>query len=117
MILTYKFRIKDATSRKRLERHARSVNFVWNYCCEIQRKAESNRKAGRHVFWPTHFDLERSGLEITKTFYTGYARQFTPQWRKRIGSPLSGFPLLATSAFSSERAKYDSIRVHAKLNQ
>ena len=61
--------------------------------------------------------LERSGLEITKTFYTGYARQFTPQWRKRIGSPLSGFPLLATSAFSSERAKYDSIRVHAKLNQ
>lgn len=57
MILTYKFRIKDATSRKRLERHARATNFVWNYCCEIQRKAESNWRAGRSGRWPSHFDL------------------------------------------------------------
>lgn len=57
MFLTYKFRIKDATSRKRLERHARAVNFVWNYCCEVQRKAEDNWKAGRVSRWPSHFDL------------------------------------------------------------
>jgi len=57
VILTYKFRIKDATSRKRLERHSRAVNFVWNYCCEIQRKAESNWKAGRASRWPMHFAL------------------------------------------------------------
>lgn len=57
MILTYKFRIKDATSRKRLERHARAVNFVWNYCCEVQRKAESNWKAGCVSRWPSHFTL------------------------------------------------------------
>jgi len=59
MILTYKFRIKDSNSRKRLEAHARAVNFVWNYCCEVQRKAESNWRAGRKSRWPTHFDLTK----------------------------------------------------------
>ncbi len=34
-ITTYQFRIKDATSRKHLERMASAVNFVWNYCNEI----------------------------------------------------------------------------------
>lgn len=57
MILTYKFRIKDATSRKRLERHTRAVNFVWNFCCEVQRKAEDGWRAGRPARWPSHFDL------------------------------------------------------------
>lgn len=59
MILTYKFRIKDSNSRKRLERHARAVNFVWNYCCEVQRKAESNWRAGMVARWPSHFTLTK----------------------------------------------------------
>lgn len=57
MILTFKYRVKDVTSRKRLEGHARAVNFVWNYCCEIQRKAESKWNAGSTARWPSHFDL------------------------------------------------------------
>lgn len=57
MILTFKYRIKDATTGKHLERHSRAVNHVWNYCCEIQRKAESSWKAGTDSRWPSAFDL------------------------------------------------------------
>ena len=32
MILTFRYRIKDATTAKRLRAHARAVNCVWNYC-------------------------------------------------------------------------------------
>jgi putative transposase len=34
-VITYKFRIKDATTAKRLIRMAAAVNFVWNYCNEV----------------------------------------------------------------------------------
>jgi putative transposase len=57
MILTFKFRVKDATTGKHLDRHARAVNFVWNYCCQIQREAEARWKAGRVSRWPSAFDL------------------------------------------------------------
>lgn len=50
--LTYRYRVKDATSGKHLARMARAVNFVWNYCGEAQEHAE--RWGGR---WPTAFDL------------------------------------------------------------
>lgn len=60
MILTFKYRVKDATVGKHLDRHARAVNFVWNYCCEIQRKVEGYYKAGAPKRrWPTHFDLSK----------------------------------------------------------
>jgi putative transposase len=52
MILTYKYRVKDATSRKRLAAHARACNYVWNYLCDVQRHAQK-----WHRRWPTHFDL------------------------------------------------------------
>ena len=42
MILTYKYRIKDGTVGKRLDRHSRACNFVWNYCCQIQREAQAD---------------------------------------------------------------------------
>ena len=57
MILTYKYRIKDGTVGKRLDRHSRACNFVWNYCCQIQREAQSRWVAGRAVRWPSAFDL------------------------------------------------------------
>lgn len=57
MMMTYKFRLKDSNSRKHLERHSRAVNFVWNYCCGVQRKAESNWRAGMVSKWPSHFTL------------------------------------------------------------
>lgn len=57
MFLTFKYRIKDASARKHLRRHAVAVNQVWNYCCEVQRKAEAYWKAGEVRRWPSHYDL------------------------------------------------------------
>jgi IS605 OrfB family transposase len=43
MIRTYKYRIKDASTAKKLMAMARSVNFVWNYCNETSLYAIKNR--------------------------------------------------------------------------
>lgn len=43
MIVTYNFRIKDSTSRKKLCKLASSVNFVWNYCNATSFDAIRNR--------------------------------------------------------------------------
>lgn len=57
MMITFKFRVKDKTSGKRLEAHSRAVNYVWNFCCATQREAERRRKAGMDIHWPSVFDL------------------------------------------------------------
>ena len=51
-ILTYNFRIKDATSSIHLERMARAVNFVWNYCNETSFNAIRNNGE-----WLSKFDF------------------------------------------------------------
>lgn len=57
MILTYKYRIKDATTGKHLNRYAWGCNQVWNFCVATQREAERRRKGGLSVRWPSAFDL------------------------------------------------------------
>ncbi len=59
MILTYRYRIKDGgtATRRALRAQARAVNYVWNYCCEIDREAHRRWKAGRPVRRPTSYDL------------------------------------------------------------
>jgi IS605 OrfB family transposase len=59
MMLTFKYRVKDggASTRRALRAQARSVNFVWNYCCQIDREASNRWKAGRVAKRPTAFDL------------------------------------------------------------
>jgi putative transposase len=52
MMLTYRYRVKDATAGKRLSRMARAVNQVWNYCGGIQ---NDSRRLNRR--WPSGFDL------------------------------------------------------------
>lgn len=53
MVLTFKFRICDKHSAD-LNRQARAINFVWNYCNETQRKAvQSGRK------WLSGVDLQK----------------------------------------------------------
>lgn len=53
MILTYRYRIKETGGAMReLERQARAVNFVWNFCGETQ---EASRRFNR--CWPSGFDL------------------------------------------------------------
>ncbi len=52
MVLTYRYRIKDATTGRHLRRQAREVNRVWNYCVEIHNAARRHNKR-----WPSGFDL------------------------------------------------------------
>jgi putative transposase len=52
MFITYRYRVKDSTVRRELERQARAVNFVWNYCGEIQEAAWRQNKK-----WPTRWDF------------------------------------------------------------
>ena len=57
MVITFKFRVKDATTGKYLARHAYAANQVWNFCVATQREAEARWKAGRAANWPSAFDL------------------------------------------------------------
>ena len=66
MMLTFKYRVKDATVRKHLNRHAWATNQVWNYCCQIQREAEHRWKAGRVAKWPSAFDLIKLCTGVAK---------------------------------------------------
>lgn len=50
MNLTYRYRVKNLSGE--LSRQARAVNFVWNYCNDVQQQAV--RWSRR---WPTGFDL------------------------------------------------------------
>ena len=52
MILTYRYRVKDATTAKHLGAHARAVNCVWNFCGETQEAARRYERP-----WPSAFDL------------------------------------------------------------
>ncbi|MGB6487592.1 MAG: transposase [Steroidobacteraceae bacterium] len=52
MVLTYRYKIKDATTGRHLKRQARAVNQVWNYCGEIHHAARRHNKR-----WPSGFDL------------------------------------------------------------
>lgn len=58
MILTYKYRIKDKTAKKRLQKHVWAVNQVWNWCVAYQCDVENRYKAGAKLRqWPSNFDL------------------------------------------------------------
>jgi putative transposase len=51
-LLTYRYRVKDATSGKHLLRMAWAVNTVWNYCQEVSLLALQREKR-----WLSAFDL------------------------------------------------------------
>jgi transposase len=51
---TFKFRIKDSASGKKLDRLSKAVNFVWNYCNEISLKALQDRE-----LWLSKYDLNK----------------------------------------------------------
>ena len=53
MRLVYKFRLRDKHVAD-LNRQARAVNYVWNYCNETQQKAARARRK-----WLSAFDLQR----------------------------------------------------------
>ena len=68
VVLTFKYRLKDggASTRRALRAQARAVNFVWNYCCQVDREAQARWKAGRKVRRPTAFDLDALTKSVAK---------------------------------------------------
>jgi IS605 OrfB family transposase len=80
--ITYKFRIKDSSAARHLRRYAWGCNQIWNFCCQIQREAESRWNAGRHAHWPSAFDLinlcsgASADLGITAEAMSAICRQF-----------------------------------------
>jgi putative transposase len=64
MIKTYRFRVKNYLGE--LNRQSKAVNFIWNYCNDIQKKAVSQ---GRR--WLTVFDLNAltSGSSVELNLY------------------------------------------------
>ena len=54
MVLTHRYRVKDATAGKRLARMAASVNRVWNYAGGIQNDSRRHNKR-----WPSFPELAR----------------------------------------------------------
>ncbi len=106
MIFTYRYRIKDATSANRLCAHARSVDYVWNYCGEVQEAARRREKR-----WPSTFDFIRLtagsgallGLHsdtvqaVCKQFVTNRdAARRRPHWRSK--KSLGWIPFAAARA-------------------
>ena len=61
MVLTYRYRIKDAATGRHLRQQARAVNQVWNYCGETQNAARRHNKR-----WPSGFDLIKLTLGSSK---------------------------------------------------
>jgi IS605 OrfB family transposase len=53
MKITYRYRVKDK-HKSALNKQARAVNFVWNFCNDTQRQA---LKWGRK--WPSGYDLQK----------------------------------------------------------
>jgi putative transposase len=66
MQLTYRYRVKDAKSRRVLQRMANCVNMVWNYCNDAQRHAV---RWGQK--WPSGFDLNRLTAGASKEIGLG----------------------------------------------
>jgi putative transposase len=97
MILTYRYRVKDATTAKHLGAHARAVNCVWNFCGETQEAARRYERP-----WPSAFDLIKltTGTSVLLGLHSdtvqAVCKQFVvnrdvtarrPRWRggKRLG--------------------------------
>ena len=106
MVLTYRYRIKDATSGRHLQRQSRAVNRVWNFCGDIHNAARRHNKR-----WPSGFDLIRlSGgssklLGLHSDTVQAVCKQFAisrdacgqrPRWRGR--NSLGWVPFQASRA-------------------
>lgn len=95
VFLTFRYRIKDSTAKKRLSEMAISCNQVWNYCGSIQ---NDSRRLNR--YWPSFVDLAKLVAGSTKKLgihndtLQGVVRQWCvsrdkirkrPRWRVSFG--------------------------------
>ena len=77
MIVVYRYRVKSLTGL--LNKQARAVNFVWNYCNERQHDA---LRFGRH--WHTGFDLNKltTGSSKELGLHSGTVNAICEQYAK-----------------------------------
>lgn len=99
---------------------AGSVNYVWNYCCSVQRESEHRWRAGYEAKWPSYFTLSLlvagagADLGLHSDSLNGVARQFVasrnalrrcPQWRSRQKGNLGWIPLSNARAFKIDESR------------
>lgn len=124
MILSYKFRVKDATTGKHMRRYSTACNQVWNYLVALQRKVQDDRRGGRNVLWPTAFDCIKlttgcaADLGLHSDTVSALCRQFVasrnlhkrcPRFRASFGAKraLGWVPIIARSVkVEGDRATY-----------
>jgi putative transposase len=110
MTLTYHFRLKDKHSSN-LNRQAKAINFVWNYCNEIQRYAVKNKRK-----WLSGYDLckltagtskelnlRSASIQRTCIQYDKSRRQHCKAWLKFRSHKKS----LGWIPFSTQDVKFD----------
>lgn len=105
MILTYKYRIKDNSAKKMLNKHAVAVNQIWNYCNSYQKDIQSRFISGaKKRKWPTAYELmaltkgTSKELGIHAQTIQGVCNQFV------IGRDKARGPLRFRSSFGSRRS-------------
>lgn len=83
-IQTFKFRVKDRTSGKRLDALATQCNQVWNYLVATQRETQKRRDSGLNVRWLTWVDLCKlcAGSSIELGLHSDTVAQICRQFAK-----------------------------------
>lgn len=118
MILTYKYRIKDSTSKANLKRFASSVNFVWNYINDLSYR--SIKQYGRFlsaydingytVCSSKEFNLHASTIqEISSTYANNRfsSKRNKLKWRSSKKKTLGWIPV---KAYGLKFISDDSVR-------
>lgn len=120
-LTTLRYRIKDSTSAKHLNRMAGSVSYVWNYCNEVNRERWNKFRKTYH--W-SELDKKTAGCSkelglhsqtiqaITKEFYTKCKeyKKVKLKWRSRKRS-LGWIPFKA----SGVKVIGDTIQYQGKI--
>lgn len=106
MKMTYRFRIKDSTSKKQLDLWSNAVNYVWNYCKDTSTKAwRRNRRclSGYDLNYLTSGSSKELGLPAQTIQAIGeqFARSAKqhhkiPRWRSHL-KDLGWVPWKSTS--------------------
>ena len=114
MYITLKFRLKDK-HRRELNRQAKAVNQVWNYCNETQQKAVRLRDSGQNTHWTDNYQLQKlttgsfeeldisaSSIQMVCCEYDKSRRQQKKKWlRWRTNKSLGWIPI------NSQRIKFN----------
>ena len=120
-IRTYSFRIKDATCSKKLNKLARSVNFVWNYCNETSFYAIKHRSKflSKYDFRPLlkgsskELPINSQTVQAISDEYVTRRKQFKKiklKWRGK--KSLGWIPFNAqTIKLTEDILKYNDIKV------